>query len=68
MQIQRLCPSAKLPVRIGAGLTLTASLSMSISAGGKGVVKTGLSMSIAEDTYARLAPLAQDRMLLALSS
>lgn len=35
MQIKRLCPTAKLPARLGAGFTLTAALSTSIPAGGK---------------------------------
>lgn len=54
-----MCPEAVLPVRgsaAAAGFDLAASQASSIPAGGKGIVKTGLSIAIPEGTYARIAP------------
>eukprot|EP00747_Dinoflagellata_sp_TGD_P161627 gnl/TRDRNA2_/TRDRNA2_178283_c0_seq1.p1 gnl/TRDRNA2_/TRDRNA2_178283_c0~~gnl/TRDRNA2_/TRDRNA2_178283_c0_seq1.p1 ORF type:complete len:226 (+),score=53.01 gnl/TRDRNA2_/TRDRNA2_178283_c0_seq1:98-775(+) len=59
MQVKRLRDSAKLPVRgstDAAGFDLAAADPAVVPAGGKAIVKTGLSIAIPEGTYARIAP------------
>jgi len=59
MLVKRLRPSAVLPVRgsdAAAGFDLSASEGSVVPAGGKAIVKTGLSIAIPEGTYARIAP------------
>lgn len=69
MLVKRVKPTAVLPVRgsaAAAGFDLAAAEATEIPAGGKGVVKTGLCISIPEGTYARVAPrsgLAVKKML-----
>jgi len=59
MLVKRLTPSAVLPIRgspDAAGFDLAASEPAIAPAGGKAIVKTGLSMAIPAGTYARVAP------------
>lgn len=59
MQIKCLRPEASLPVRgssQSAGFDLAAAEAAVVPAGGKAIVKTGLSIAIPEKTYARIAP------------
>jgi len=69
MLVKRVMPTAVLPLRgsvAAAGFDLAAAEETEIPAGGKGVVKTGLCISIPEGTYARVAPrsgLAVKKML-----
>ncbi|CAE8700243.1 unnamed protein product, partial [Polarella glacialis] len=59
MMVKRLCPSASMPLRgsdFAAGFDLAASEASVVPAGGKGIVKTGLSIAIPQGTYARIAP------------
>lgn len=59
LRVKKLTPEAVLPVRgseHAAGFDLSASAASTIPAGGKGIVKTGLSIAIPEGTYARIAP------------
>jgi len=59
MLVKRLSQAAVLPVRgsvAAAGFDLSAAEATVIPAGGKGIVKTGLAISIPEGTYARVAP------------
>jgi len=59
MLVKRLSAAAVLPQRgsaAAAGFDLSAAEATVIPAGGKGVVKTGLSIAIPEGTYARVAP------------
>jgi len=67
--VKRLRPSAVLPARgseQAAGFDLAAADPVVVPAGGKAIVKTGLSIAIPEGTYARIAPrsgLAAKRMI-----
>merc|ERR1740139_240018 len=69
MRVQRLKPSAALPVRgsdHAAGFDLAAAEPATVKAGGKAIVKTGLAVAIPWGTYARIAPrsgLAAKRMI-----
>jgi len=57
--VKRLISEAVLPVRgsvHAAGFDLAAASPVTVPAGGKAIVKTGLSIAIPEGTYARLAP------------
>eukprot|EP00929_Paragymnodinium_shiwhaense_P094361 TRINITY_DN5488_c0_g1_i1.p1 TRINITY_DN5488_c0_g1~~TRINITY_DN5488_c0_g1_i1.p1 ORF type:complete len:481 (-),score=166.13 TRINITY_DN5488_c0_g1_i1:235-1677(-) len=69
MLVKKLCPEACLPVRgssHAAGFDLAASQAVEVPAGGKAIVKTGLSIAIPAGTYARIAPrsgLAAKKML-----
>jgi deoxyuridine 5'-triphosphate nucleotidohydrolase len=57
--IKRLTPEATIPIRgspHSAGLDLSASIACIIPAGGRGIVKTGLSIACPASTYARIAP------------
>merc|ERR1712151_948142 len=69
MQVKRLHADAVMPVKgseHAAGFDLSASEEAVIPAGGKAIVKTGLSIATPEGTYARLAPrsgLAAKRMI-----
>ncbi|CAK9100436.1 unnamed protein product [Durusdinium trenchii] len=59
MLVKRSTSTAVLPVRgsaAAAGFDLAAAEATVIPAGGKGIVKTGLSIAIPEGTYARVAP------------
>merc|ERR1719203_1493746 len=59
MLVKRLRPSAVLPVRgssCAAGFDLAAADAATVPAGGKAIVKTGLSIAMPEGTYARIAP------------
>jgi len=59
LRVKRLTPEAVMPVRgsvHAAGFDLSASQPVTIPAGGKGIVKTGLAIAIPEGTYARIAP------------
>jgi len=59
MRVQRTSPSASMPVRgssAAAGFDLAAAEANIVKAGGKAIVKTGLSIAIPEGTYARIAP------------
>ena len=59
LKVQKLGNNAALPKRsIGgaAGYDLCASQDCTIPAGGKGLVKTGLSISFSTGLYARIAP------------
>jgi len=59
MLVKRLSASAKLPARgsgDAAGFDLAAAEPNTVPAGGKAVVKTGLSIAVPEGTYARIAP------------
>jgi deoxyuridine 5'-triphosphate nucleotidohydrolase len=58
-RIQRLSPTAVIPVRAtpgSAGLDLSASEACVVPAGGRALVSTGLAMQIPDDCYARIAP------------
>jgi len=69
LRVKRLSPEAVLPVRgsvHAAGFDLAAAQAATVPAGGKAIVKTGLSIAIPEGTYARIAPrsgLAAKRMI-----
>lgn len=69
MQVKKLRPEATLPARgseHAAGFDVSAAEATTVPAGGKAIVKTGLSIAIPEGTYARLAPrsgLAAKRMI-----
>jgi len=69
MLVKRLRPDAMLPVRgspFAAGFDIAAAENSLVPAGGKAVVKTGLSIAIPVGTYARIAPrsgLAAKRMI-----
>jgi len=69
MRVRKLNPSAALPVRgsaDAAGFDLAAAEATVVKAGGKAIVKTGLSIAIPWGTYARVAPrsgLAAKRMI-----
>ena len=57
--VKRLCNNAALPKRGtegSAGYDLSAAQDCLIPARGKGIVKTGLSISFPSDIYARIAP------------
>jgi len=59
MQVKRLSPDASLPVRgsaDAAGFDLSAATAAVVPAGGKAIIKTGLSIAIPRNTYARIAP------------
>lgn len=59
MQVKRLREEAVLPVRgsvHAAGFDLAAAEAAVVPAGGKAMVKTGLSIAIPTGTYARIAP------------
>jgi len=59
LRVKRLNPAASLPARgstEAAGFDLAAAEASVIQAGGKGIVKTGLSIAIPWGTYARIAP------------
>mmetsp|Transcript_58520 Transcript_58520/g.104052 ORF Transcript_58520/g.104052 Transcript_58520/m.104052 type:complete len:366 (+) Transcript_58520:136-1233(+) len=59
MQVKRLSPNAVLPVRgsaDAAGFDLSAAMEVVVPAGGKAIIKTGLSIAIPRNTYARIAP------------
>mmetsp|Transcript_2051 Transcript_2051/g.7957 ORF Transcript_2051/g.7957 Transcript_2051/m.7957 type:complete len:375 (+) Transcript_2051:145-1269(+) len=59
MQVKRLNAAAALPVRgsaDAAGFDLAAAEATTVKAGGKAIVKTGLSIAIPWGTYARIAP------------
>jgi dUTP pyrophosphatase len=59
LQIQRLSENAIIPTRgspFSAGYDLSAAEPTVIKAGGKGIVKTDLSIACPEGTYARIAP------------
>ena len=61
VKVKKLCNNAKLPVRgsIGAaGYDLAAAQTAVIPAHGKGLVKTGLSMSMPTGCYGRIAPIS----------
>lgn len=69
MQVLRRNPTASLPARgseHAAGFDLAAAEATLVPAGGKAIVKTGLSIAIPINTYARIAPrsgLAAKRMI-----
>merc|ERR1740123_1186524 len=69
MRVQRLRPTAILPARgseHAAGFDLAAAEEVTVKAGDKAIVKTGLSVAIPWGTYARIAPrsgLAAKRMM-----
>jgi len=69
MQVKRLRQEATMPLRgseHAAGFDVSAAEAATVPAGGKAIVKTGLSIAIPEGTYARLAPrsgLAAKRMI-----
>jgi len=69
MRVRKLSPSASLPIRgseDAAGFDLAAAEATVVKAGGKAIVKTGLSIAIPWGTYARVAPrsgLAAKRMI-----
>jgi len=69
MQVKRLNPAASMPVRgseHAAGFDLSASEAAEVPAGGKAIVKTGVSVAVPAGTYARIAPrsgLAAKKML-----
>jgi len=69
LQVKKLVPEALLPIRgseHAAGFDLAAAHAVSVPARGKAIVKTGLSVAIPKDTYARIAPrsgLAAKRMI-----
>jgi len=59
MQVKRLNSAASLPVKgseHAAGFDLSAAEAVQVPAGGKAIVKTGLSIAIPANTYARIAP------------
>eukprot|EP00249_Psilotum_nudum_P030423 c43025_g1_i1 orf=305-913(-) len=59
LYVKRLCESATLPVRgslLAAGYDLASAFGSVVPARGKELVKTGLSISIPEGTYGRIAP------------
>lgn len=59
MLVERLHSAASLPVRgsaDAAGFDLAASEATLVPAGGKAIVKTGLSVAVPAGTYARIAP------------
>jgi len=59
LQVKKLRPEAVLPKRgseEAAGYDLSAVDTVTVPAGGKAIVKTGLSIAIPESTYARIAP------------
>merc|ERR1719163_1122020 len=59
MLVKCLNEDATLPVKgssLAAGFDLSAAETTLVPAGGKAIVKTGLSIAIPEGTYARLAP------------
>merc|ERR1719440_148953 len=69
MLVKGLRPEASVPVRgssLAAGFDLASSVAVTVPAGGKAIVKTGLSLAVPKGTYARLAPrsgLAAKRMI-----
>jgi len=59
MQVKRTNPAAAMPVRgsvAAAGFDLAAAEANIVKAGGKAIIKTGLSIAIPQGTYARVAP------------
>jgi len=59
MLVKRTNPAASLPVRgsaAAAGFDLAAAEANIVKAGGKAIIKTGLSIAIPDGTYARVAP------------
>lgn len=59
LRVKRLRPEASMPKKgseEAAGFDLAAAEGATIPAGGKAIVKTGLSVGVPEGTYARIAP------------
>ena len=59
MQVKKLVPFAKMPIRVSkhaAGFDLASANDVVVPARGRAVVKTGLAIAIPENTYARIAP------------
>ena len=59
LKVHLLSPNAKLPIRgseLAAGYDLSSSEDTIVPAGGKALVKTGISISIPKGTYGRIAP------------